>query len=69
MGYLVLTRKIGESLNLSLRPGADSAELLDQLRTDGINIDVLELRGRQVQLAVDAPDALLVLRDELLDGT
>lgn len=47
---LILTRKIGESLIIG----------------DQIRITVLEVRGRQVRLGVQAPGDVVVLREELV---
>lgn len=66
MAYLVLTRHQGESIQLSIRDGADEAELLEQLRSGGIYIDVLELTERRVRLGLDAPRDVLILREEII---
>ncbi len=47
---LILTRKIGESLIIG----------------DQIRITVLEVRGRQVRLGIQAPGDVVVLREELV---
>jgi carbon storage regulator CsrA len=46
---LVLTRKVGESLLIG----------------DGIRVRILEIRGKQVRLGIDAPADVVVLRDEI----
>ena len=46
---LILTRKIGESLLIG----------------DNIRVAVLEIRGKQVRLGIDAPPDIAVMRDEL----
>jgi len=46
---LVLTRKLGESLILSY----------------GIKITVIEVKGRQVRLGIEAPANVMVHREEL----
>jgi flagellar assembly factor FliW len=46
---LILTRKIGESIIIS----------------DNIRVVVLEVRGRQIRLGVEAPPAVVVLREEI----
>ncbi len=66
MAYLVLTRHQGESIRLSIRDGADETELLEQLRSGGIYIDVLELTERRVRLGLDAPRDVLILREEII---
>lgn len=64
MSYLVLTRRTAKIINLSLRPGAD--EVLDQLFNGGINISVLKLQGSRVQLGIQAPADISIMRQELL---
>lgn len=66
MGYLVLTRKEGEQLRLTVAPGADPAKLLQHLIRDGITINVAEARGGKASLGVDAPREVLVMREELV---
>jgi flagellar assembly factor FliW len=46
---LILTRKIGESIIIS----------------DNIRVVVLEVRGRQIRLGIEAPAHIVVLRDEI----
>jgi flagellar assembly factor FliW len=46
---LILTRKIGESLIVG----------------DNIRVVVLEVRGRQIRLGIDAPPEIVVLREEI----
>lgn len=66
MSHLVLTRRTDEIINLSLRPGADEEEVLDQLFNGGINIRVLKLQGDRVQLGIQAPADISIMRQELL---
>lgn len=66
MSYLVLTRRTDEIINLSLRPGADEEEVLDRLFNGGINIRVLKLQGDRVQLGIQAPADISIMRQELL---
>lgn len=68
MAYLVLTRQRGERLKLSIREGADETELLEQLRSGGIYIDVLEISERNVRIGLDAPKGILILREEVISG-
>ena len=49
---LILTRRPGESINIG----------------DDIEISVLEIRGNQVRLGINAPTDVLVLRSELLES-
>ncbi len=46
---LILTRKIGEGLTIG----------------DEVRVVVLELRGKQVRLGIEAPAGVVVLRDEI----
>ena len=65
MGYLLLTRKEGEEIRLTIDPGVDTDKLLRRLLIDGITIRVSALSGRQVRIGIEAPLEVLVLRDEL----
>jgi carbon storage regulator len=51
MTMLILTRRTGESIQVG----------------DDIEISVLEIRGNQVRLGINAPSDVLVLRAELAD--
>lgn len=68
MAYLCLTRHQGERIHLSIRDGADETELLEQLHSGGIYIDVLELNERKVRIGLDAPRGILILREEVVTG-
>jgi carbon storage regulator len=48
---LILTRRPGESIQVG----------------QGIEISVLEVRGNQVRLGINAPPDVVVLRSELID--
>ncbi|PKM03745.1 MAG: carbon storage regulator, partial [Gammaproteobacteria bacterium HGW-Gammaproteobacteria-7] len=48
--------------------GADDADLLEQLRSGGIYIDVLEINERNVRIGLDAPKDILILREEVISG-
>ena len=50
---LILTRRPGESIQVG----------------EEIEISVLEIRGNQVRLGINAPADILVLRSELLEKT
>jgi sRNA-binding carbon storage regulator CsrA len=66
MSYLVLTRRTDEIINLSLKPGADEEQLLDLLFNGGINIRILKVQGDRVQVGVQAPADINIMRQELL---
>ncbi|MCD1640081.1 hypothetical protein ACP6JA_14760 [Stutzerimonas frequens] len=67
MGTLVINRNEGQRVRLSVEEGVDAAELLRQLSTAGIWLDVSwsESRG-QFRLGIEAPKAVKVLREELV---
>lgn len=67
MGFLVLSRREGESIHLSIAPDADLIAVLEQVR-DGIYIDVSQIKGGQIKLGIKAPDSVVVLHGELLGG-
>lgn len=48
---LILTRKVGESLSIG----------------DQIRIKVVELKGSQVRLGIEAPDDMRICREEISD--
>lgn len=66
MSYLVLTRRNNEIINLSLKPGADEEQLLNQLFNGGINIRILKVQGDRVQVGIQAPPEISIMRQELL---
>jgi len=66
MSYLVLTRRTDEIINLSLKPGADEDQVLDLLFNGGINIRILKVQGDRVQVGIQAPTDISVMRQELL---
>lgn len=68
MGRLVLTRRVDEQIRLTLKPGASIDDLLAELEQIGIWITVVETDRGQARLAIEAPEQLLVLRDELLSS-
>lgn len=65
---LILGRKAGQKLVITLDPAADPQECLRALQEDGIEITVKDIsdHGTYVRLMVDAPRELLVLRGELV---
>ncbi|SCZ46059.1 carbon storage regulator [Pseudomonas oryzihabitans] len=66
MSYLVLTRRTDEIINPSLKPGADEEQVLDLLFNGGINIRILKVQGDRVQVGIQAPTDISVMRQELL---
>jgi hypothetical protein len=67
VGRLTLMRRVNERVRLTLKPGASVDDLLDQLEDEGIWITVVTAEAGRTRLAVEAPDGLLVLRDELIE--
>ena len=64
---LIIARREGETLELSLSPDIDPATPVGEvLGNHPIRIQVDEMRSNQVALAIDAPQAIRVLRDELI---
>jgi len=68
MGRLVLSRRADEQIRLTLKPGASIDDFLDELEQVGIWITVVQTDGGRARLAIEAPEQLLVLRDELIPG-
>ncbi len=66
MGYLVVTRREGEEIHLSIAPGANAELLLHKLARDGITIRLGETLGSQTRLAIAAPCEVSIVRKELL---
>jgi hypothetical protein len=66
MSYLVLTRRPDEVINLSLKPGVNEEQVLDQLFNGGINIRIVRLQGDRVQVGIQAPADINIMRQELL---
>jgi len=66
MSYLVLTRRSNEVINLSLKPGANEEQVLDQLFNGGINVRVLKIQGDRVRIGIQAPADISIMRQELL---
>lgn len=64
MGRLMLTRKADQGLRLTIKP-EHVTELGDLIR-NGITVTVSEVtREGKVRLSIEAPDSVLILRDEL----
>lgn len=64
---LVLGRRIGEKLVLTINPDADPQQAMRALLEEGIEISVVDYdtKRKQVRLSVRAPREMLVLREEL----
>jgi sRNA-binding carbon storage regulator CsrA len=66
MGYLVISRKVGQTFKLTIAPGADIASAIHDLQTTGIDVELAEIGTGQVRLGIDAPSSILILRSELI---
>jgi hypothetical protein len=64
VGRLVLARKELQGLRFTIKPEC-VAELGDLIR-DGITVTITELHTNQIKVAIDAPDCVLIMRDELV---
>ena len=65
MGFLILSRREGEGITLSLKADYPAEELIRQLREGGIRILVTEIIGNQARVGIEAPRGVLIVRDEL----
>jgi sRNA-binding carbon storage regulator CsrA len=65
---LILDRKAGQMLVITIDPTADPQECLRALQGGGIEIAVKSIsdHGTKVRLMIEAPRDLLVLRNELV---
>ncbi len=63
---LVLTRRPGESFHLFLSSDADLDEVARKLASTGIEVRINSLNGLQIKIGIDAPESIVVLREELL---
>ncbi len=61
---LVLTRRRGEDVILTLEPDVTEDEL-QQLITQGITIRITDLNDSQVRVSIQAPSVVSILRGEL----
>ncbi|VEI35319.1 Uncharacterised protein [Stutzerimonas stutzeri] len=66
MGTLVINRNEGQRVRLSVDEGVDAADLISQLSSSGIWLDVSWCESRrQFRLNIDAPPLVKILREEL----
>lgn len=66
MSHLVLTRRAGQSVVLTLDPAADPEKVLQLLMRDGITLSVYEVDGGNARFSIDAPREISIVRSELL---
>lgn len=65
MGYLVLSRREGESITLRVRPGTCPEGLLEQLLLDGITVTLKDTQAGRAKIVIEAPLDMHILRSEL----
>lgn len=64
MGRLMLTRKADQGLRFTIKSG--HLDNISDLIRHGLTVTVSEVtREGKVRIAVEAPDSVLILRDEL----
>lgn len=67
MGKLILTRRHGERIQMTVRGDTDPAELVRQLTTAGIWIELQRTKcPGQFRVVLVAPPAISVVREELM---
>jgi sRNA-binding carbon storage regulator CsrA len=64
MGKLVLSRRPGESIKISIDPDSVNVEALVTAFTNGISVTLAEIGYGQVRLLVEAPSCIRVDRAE-----
>jgi sRNA-binding carbon storage regulator CsrA len=67
MRHLVLGRRVGERVFLTIDPHADPVRLLEQLQRYGIMLTVRELSHSRVRLSIEAPSDIGIARGELAE--
>lgn len=65
MSYLVLTRRIGETIELFFDPSLSDSEILQIVRSGTVRLRLSQIIGRQARLAIDAPNGIVVMRSEI----
>lgn len=68
MSRLVITRRAGQSVVLTLDPAADPEKVLQLLMRDGITLSVYDVEGGNVRVSIDAPREISIVRSELVAG-
>jgi sRNA-binding carbon storage regulator CsrA len=66
MSHLLLTRRVGQSIVLTVAPEGDPEQALHQLLRDGITIEINRVEHGNVRVSIDAPRTIQILRDELI---
>lgn len=66
---LVLSRRMGEVIRISLAEGVSPATTIGQLFSDGpIEVVVARVVGKAVKIGIKADPRFKILRSELIDG-
>lgn len=65
-GFLALTRKIDEAICITMQPWADPQAALLSLKREGIWVVFVGPHNDGIKLLIQAPQELLVLREELV---
>lgn len=55
MSHLLLTRRVGQSIVLTLAPRADPEQALHQLLRDGITVEINRVEHGNMRVSIDAP--------------
>lgn len=64
MGRLMLTRKADQGLRFTIKP--EHLDNISDLIRNGITVTISEVtREGKVRLSIEAPESVLILRDEL----
>lgn len=66
MSHLILTRRVGQSIVLTVAPGADPEQALHQLLRDGITVEINRVEHGNVRVSIDAPRTIQIVREELI---
>lgn len=67
---LIIGRRVGEKIRLTIDPSADPREALRAMIEEGIEIEVTCIKSlNHVRFGILAPRELLVLREELVGET
>ncbi|MNR32184.1 carbon storage regulator [compost metagenome] len=60
------SRRAGQSIVLSLAPGADPENAWRQFLRDGITVMISQIESGNVRVSIDAPRTIQILRNELI---
>ena len=65
---LILTRSVGTAFFIDLADSVDPQMPVGDLSADGpIEVSILSIKGNQARVGTEAPDELLILREEIFD--